>query len=92
MLHSELCIKIYKSKGRSLAVNPKTVHFHINDRPLWLKRPSTVAQDRPLLDEQSTLVGPFTLTTVNFDPFGLPTLDQTSYLSGCYRYFPQKNS
>ena len=57
---------------------PKNWRF-VPDRPLWLKWPSGLAQDRPLLDKPSTFARPSTLRTVHFHPFGLSTLDQTRF-------------
>ena len=53
---------------------PGTVHFLSKDRPLFVKRPSTVTQDRPLSDGPST----FSLV-VHFPPFGPSTFPPTPF-------------
>ena len=64
-----------------------------HDRPVWLKRPSTIfldcplwlkwpfslAQDRPLLDGPSTFARLINSRAVYFHPFGPSTLDPTRF-------------
>ena len=51
----------------------------VPDRPLWCKWPSSLVQDRPVLDGTYTLARPSTLRTVHFHPFGPSTLDLTHW-------------